>query len=47
MTGAVAGAYYGVPQEMEARALSYLSTDLRLAYFAFEGLLRRRGIERK
>lgn len=36
MTGAIAEAYYGVPEEIEERALSYLTDDLKGLYYAFE-----------
>lgn len=32
ITGAIAEAYYGVPNELEEKALSYLDTDLRQIY---------------
>ena len=35
MAGSVAEAYYGVPADMEDRALEYLSPDLESIYYAF------------
>ena len=40
MAGGIAEAYYGVPPEMEEKALSYLSDDLQGLYHAF-GLIRK------
>jgi ADP-ribosylglycohydrolase len=36
MAGAIAEAYYGVPREIEDKALEYLTDDLRHIYYAFE-----------
>lgn len=36
MTGAVAGAYYGVPDDIEQTALGYLTDDLKGLYYAFQ-----------
>lgn len=36
MAGSIAEAYYGVPFELEEKALSYLTDDLKGLYFAFE-----------
>ena len=36
MAGSIAEAFYGVPEEIEERALSYLSDDLKGIYYAFE-----------
>lgn len=36
MAGGIAEAYYGVPAELEEKALSYLSDDLKGIYYAFE-----------
>ena len=38
MAGSIAEAYYGVSAEMEEKALSYLTDDLKGLYFAFEGI---------
>lgn len=46
MAGSIAEAFYGVPAEIEERALCYLSDDLKGIYYAFE-LVRRPRIERK
>ena len=35
ITGSIAGAYYGVPKELEEKALSYLTPDLRLILDSF------------
>lgn len=45
MAGGIAEAYYGVPAEMEEKALSYLSDDLQGLYHAF-GLIRKERKER-
>ena len=42
MAGAIAEAYYGVPYELEDKALTYLSDDLLSIYFAFETVKRKR-----
>ena len=42
MTGAIAESYYGVPYEMEERALTYLPDDLQNIYFAFETIKKKR-----
>ena len=36
MAGSIAEAFYGVPEELEEKALSYLSDDLKGIYYAFE-----------
>lgn len=36
MTGGIAEAYYGIPAEIEERALFYLTDDLKGIYYAFE-----------
>lgn len=36
MAGSIAEAFYGVPTELEEKALSYLSDDLKGIYYAFE-----------
>jgi type I restriction enzyme M protein len=36
MTGAIAGAYYGVSKELERQALTYLSNDLKTVYQSFK-----------
>ncbi len=36
MAGSIAEAYYGVPTELEEKALSYLPDDLKGIYYAFE-----------
>ena len=36
MAGSIAEAYYGVPAELEEKALSYLPDDLKGLYYAFE-----------
>ena len=45
MAGAIAEAYYGVPVEMEDRAMGYLSDDLKSIYFAFE-IIKKKRVER-
>lgn len=35
MAGSIAEAFYGVPAELEEKALSYLSDDLKETYYAF------------
>ena len=42
MAGALAEAYYGIPIELEEKALTYLSEGLRCIYHAFEGIKRSR-----
>ena len=42
MTGAVAEAYYGIPYELEDKALSYLPEDLLSIYYAFQTVKRKR-----
>ena len=42
MAGSIAEAYYGVPFEMEEKALSYLSYDLKSIYFAFDTIRKER-----
>ena len=42
MAGAIAEAYYGASYELEEKALTYLSEDLRCIYHAFEGIKRSR-----
>lgn len=44
MAGSIAEAYYGVPPEMEEKALSYLTDDLKGLYYAFEAIRRPRTI---
>ena len=46
MTGSIAEAYFGVPAEIEEKALSYLTDDLKGIYYAFE-LIRKPRIERQ
>ncbi len=36
ITGAIAGAYYGIPDEIATKAYEYLSTDLRMILDEFE-----------
>jgi type I restriction enzyme M protein len=45
MAGSIAEAYYGVPYEMEEKALSYLSEDLLSIYYAF-GTIKRTRVNR-
>ena len=45
MAGSIAEAYYGVPHELEEKALSYLSEDLLSIYYAF-GTIRKKRVER-
>ena len=45
MAGSIAEAYYGVPVELEDRALSYLTDDLKGIYYAFE-LIRKPRVKR-
>ena len=40
MTGAIAEAYYGVPPALEAKALSYLTEDLKAIYHEFNAFFR-------
>ena len=42
MAGSVAEAYYGVPYELEEKALTYLSEDLLSTYYAFETIKKKR-----
>ena len=42
MAGAIAEAYYGVPFDMEEKALSYLSEDLLSIYYAFGTIKKKR-----
>ena len=42
MAGSIAEAYYGVPIEMENKALEYLTDDLKGIYFAFETIKKER-----
>lgn len=42
MAGSIAEAYYGVDNELEEKALSYLSDDLKGIYFAFAGIKKQR-----
>ena len=42
MTGSIAEAYYGVPYDIEDKALSYLSEDLLGIYYAFETIKKKR-----
>ena len=37
ITGAIAEAYYGIPEDISSKALSYLPQDLRDIVIAFEG----------
>ena len=46
MAGSIAEAFYGVPLELEEKAFSYLSDDLKGICYAFE-LIRKPRIERK
>lgn len=45
MAGSIAEAFYGVPAELEEKALSYLSDDLKGIYYAF-GLIRKPRVGR-
>lgn len=42
MTGSIAEAYYGIPYELEDKALSYLPDDLLSIYYAFQTVKRKR-----
>ena len=42
MAGSIAEAYYGVPYDIEDKALSYLSEDLLGIYYAFETIKKKR-----
>ena len=42
MAGAIAEAYYGVSKELEEKALTYLSSDLKEVYFAFNAIRKER-----
>lgn len=46
MTGSIAEAYYGVPPELEERAMSYLPYDLKGIYYAFD-TIRKGRVKRK
>ena len=43
MAGAVAEAYYGVPHDLEEKALGFLSQDLKNIYFAFDAIKKKRN----
>ena len=45
MAGSIAEAYYGVPVELEEKALSYLTDDLKGLYFAFELIRKNRVVK--
>lgn len=45
MAGSIAEAYYGVPPDMEEKALSYLSDDLKGIFYAFE-LIRKERVRK-
>lgn len=42
MAGSIAEAYYGIPIELEEKALSYLSEDLLTIYYAFNTIKKKR-----
>ena len=42
MAGSIAEAYYGVPYELEQKALEYLTDDLKGIYYAFNTIKRGR-----
>ena len=44
MAGSIAEAYYGVPRDMEEKALSYLTADLQGIYYAFDTIKKPRVI---
>jgi len=44
MAGGIAEAFYGVPAELEEKALSYLSDDLKGVYYAFENIKKPRSV---
>lgn len=44
MAGSIAEAYYGVPHELEEKALTYLTDDLKGLYYAF-GLIRKERVK--
>jgi ADP-ribosylglycohydrolase len=46
MAGAVAEAYYGVPYDVEDKALGYLSAELKSIYFAFD-MIRKKRVKRE
>ncbi len=47
ITGSIAEAYYGVPDEIEEKALSYLTDSLRSIYYAFSTVRRKRKNKKK
>lgn len=44
MAGSIAEAYYGVPYELEEKALSYLPEDLQGLYHAFRTIKKERVV---
>lgn len=45
MAGSIAEAYYGVPFELEEKALTYLTDDLKGLYYAFEQIRKNRTVK--
>lgn len=41
ITGAIAEAYYGIPAELEEKALAFLNDELRLIYFEFKNFVKK------
>lgn len=46
MAGSIAEAYYGVPYELEEKALTYLTEDLLSIYYAFGTIRKKRTAQR-
>ena len=42
MAGSIAEAYYGIPKDIENKAISYLTKDLQTIYFAFKSIKKSR-----
>ena len=47
MAGGIAEAYYGIPQEIEDMAFSYLPADLQGSCYAFELIKKKRASDKK
>jgi ADP-ribosyl-[dinitrogen reductase] hydrolase len=47
ITGAIAQAHYGIPQELRAKALTYLDTELRRVYDEWESFMLLRGLTQR
>ena len=46
MAGSITEAYYGVPYELEEKALTYLTEDLLSIYYAFGTIRKKRTAQR-